>query len=349
MNDSTNNSADTLITQDIVKKNIRLASGHNSGMLLLFLGLTLILSSVVQIYISIFNKDAESSTRLLLIIGTLLQYLVSAPLILIIARSTKEGKKYPKISSLFCKPQVSYKQIAKWILISFFIGRAAAVVSAYFFKLVQLIIGKEFTSIDLSSNGSAYNNIFNIVAFTILAPVCEELIFRGIITNNSSRFGNMSAIITSGIFFGLYHMNYEQIIYAAVLGMCCGFIFIKTKSLIPCILMHMFFNFFGSVASLFPSEALTNIQKMDLQYINDHIILCLALSFVLILTTAVMIAGLIVMIIEIQNNKDSFKIEKIHTELSESKKILEYLKSPLTITLTLILILLTVINAFSNI
>lgn len=346
MNDNINPTNANYSDINEFKKNLRKASSHNSAMLLLFLAISLILSYAIQIICSnILNLEEETSNKIVFITGTLAQFVIAAPLILIIAGASAEGKKRTKITSLFCKPQVSYKQIGKWILISFFIGRATVVVSAYFFKLIQMIVGKDFTAVDFSSNGTAYNTIFNIVAMIILAPIFEELIFRGILANNSSRFGNLSAMITSGIFFGLYHLNYEQVIYAAVLGMCSAFILIKSRSIIPCILMHMFFNFFGSITSLFPSEALTNIQKMDMQYISDHPLICLGLMLVSMATVAVMMIGLVVMIIEIQKNKESFRIDKIHTELSEGRKVAEYFKAPLTIVLTLILIGLTVLNA----
>lgn len=328
-----------------LKKAIKSASNHNSCALLLFLGLTTVITAFTSVVIAIITRDAEKATKLSFLIGIIEQFILAAPLTVIIMKATKSSKEYKPLSALLRKPDASAGQIVRWILICFFIGRAVAVISQYFFIFLEFIIGRKLSAIDFTSDGSSLNTFVNITALAILAPLCEETIFRGIIANNSSRFGSLSAIITSGLCFGLFHMNYEQIIYAAALGFCLAFLLLKTKSLITCIIFHVFFNFFGTLISLFPSELLERLQKGDVSYMKEHITASLLLFAVVLATVAVMITGLILFIIEVTQHKETFKLEKVHPEMSEGKKILVYFTAPVTVVTVILLLLLTIVNA----
>lgn len=94
------------------------------------------------------------------------------------------------------------------------------------------------------------------VQMIIVAPLIEELLFRGIISQrfklafayvaHSARFkGNthqiMAALFSAAI-FGFLHGNLLQGIYAFLLGMILAFIMEKYQSLLPCILFHMSAN-----------------------------------------------------------------------------------------------------------
>lgn len=344
MNETTN----TQVTQEdinVLKKELRKASNHNSVVLLIFLGFTMILSLVLQPIIQYKSVEPDRVEKLLFLGSILIQFLIAAPLSIIVAKLSKEGRKYPPLRSLFRKPESTMKQTVRWIFIGFFIGRAVSIISVYFFMLIEKIIGRELTAVDFTSDGSSFNTFVNLLSIVILAPIIEELIFRGILANNSMRFGKLSAIITSGLCFGLYHMNYEQVIYAASLGIVLAFLLEKTKSIIPCIIFHVFFNIFGAITSLFPGEVLESIQHQDIEYISKHLPSCLAMTAVSLGITASMVIGLVLLIIEIQQHKDTFKLEKIHPEMTEGQKILTYFTAPATVVLLIIIIALTVANA----
>ncbi len=83
----------------------------------------------------------------------------------------------------------------------------------------------------------------------ILAPLFEEIIFRGIIlrgflVNYSPKF----AIIVSAVLFGLVHGKPIQIIIALLTGLFLGWIYYKTKSLGTVMAMHFMANFSSQLA-----------------------------------------------------------------------------------------------------
>lgn len=84
----------------------------------------------------------------------------------------------------------------------------------------------------------------------VFAPFFEELLFRGIVFRNSERIGQLFAIVLTGISFGLWHVNSAQFFYTAVSGMVLALVFLKTRSIIPCILFHLINNLIGYLSSM---------------------------------------------------------------------------------------------------
>ena len=78
----------------------------------------------------------------------------------------------------------------------------------------------------------------------IMAPIFEEIIFRGIIQKGLINNGikPVKAIWISAILFGLVHGNPWQFVGAVLLGYVLGIVYEKTKSLLLPILLHAFNN-----------------------------------------------------------------------------------------------------------
>ncbi|GGE75014.1 CPBP family intramembrane glutamic endopeptidase [Priestia taiwanensis] len=83
--------------------------------------------------------------------------------------------------------------------------------------------------------------LFDFLLIVILAPIVEEVIFRGFLLHRLSyKFGMVKAVIISSVLFGLFHFNlFGSITFALV----CAILYIKTKNLLVPILAHMLNNF----------------------------------------------------------------------------------------------------------
>ena len=79
----------------------------------------------------------------------------------------------------------------------------------------------------------------------------EELVFRGIIFGKIKIYYNniVFALIIQGVCFGIYHLNLIQGLYATVLGIILGLIYIYTDSILIPILMHSVFNISSIIMS----------------------------------------------------------------------------------------------------
>lgn len=97
------------------------------------------------------------------------------------------------------------------------------------------------------------NTIINWVSVVIMAPVVEEIVFRGLIYTRLKK--GMPALVAAflcAIVFGAMHGTIIWFMYAFVLGMLLVWCMEKYQSLTASILFHMAFNLTGQLLSLLP-------------------------------------------------------------------------------------------------
>lgn len=86
-------------------------------------------------------------------------------------------------------------------------------------------------------------SIGSIVIACVLAPVLEEMLFRGIILRSFLlQYPRWMAILGSALIFGAAHMNLYQFIAALMLGIFLGWLYQRSRSLVPCIVLHAVYN-----------------------------------------------------------------------------------------------------------
>lgn len=96
----------------------------------------------------------------------------------------------------------------------------------------------------------------------ILAPFCEEVVFRGAIFGGYKKEGNVfKAVLASGILFGLLHMNINQASYALVIGLLLGFLVEATGSIFSSILFHVLINS-SNVLMMIVSDSIVSDEMM---------------------------------------------------------------------------------------
>lgn len=89
----------------------------------------------------------------------------------------------------------------------------------------------------LTSNG------LGILCIALLGPIMEELLFRGAITDSLLRSTSPKrAIWVSAVMFAVFHLNPAQMIPALFMGILFAWVYYKSGSLIPPILMHVVNN-----------------------------------------------------------------------------------------------------------
>ena len=100
-------------------------------------------------------------------------------------------------------------------------------------------------------------NVLGVLSLAVLAPLLEEVLFRGAIQGLLMRlFGRpWPAIIVAALIFGVYHMNPVQIVYATLLGIILGWIYYRTGSLLSVIVGHVLNNSLAVVTTLLYSTS----------------------------------------------------------------------------------------------
>lgn len=139
-------------------------------------------------------------------------------------------------------------------------------------------------------------NIWVTAIYTVLlAPIFEEMLFRKVICDRVIKYGQRTAILLSGLLFGLFHGNFNQFFYATFLGCFLAFIYVKTGNIKYTIGLHMMVNFIGSVVSgLF-------LQNVDLDNPTPSGLLVSMLFVVLIY--GIIIAGFVLLLVNLSKLK----------------------------------------------
>lgn len=94
-----------------------------------------------------------------------------------------------------------------------------------------------------------------VAATVVLAPVVEELLFRGLCFAFAWRAtGSVwAAVVLQALAFGAVHGNIVQGCYAFAIGIVLGFVYLKYRNIGICMLLHMCVNGSGVLVSLVPS------------------------------------------------------------------------------------------------
>ncbi|MYJ72538.1 MAG: CPBP family intramembrane metalloprotease [Rhodospirillaceae bacterium] len=77
----------------------------------------------------------------------------------------------------------------------------------------------------------------------ILVPMFEELFFRGLVYSwLRNRLAAVSAIPISALAFAVVHLRIEVMIVAFAMGCLLAWLYERSRSVLPCILLHQTFN-----------------------------------------------------------------------------------------------------------
>ena len=80
------------------------------------------------------------------------------------------------------------------------------------------------------------------VVIGIFVPLAEEIVFRGAILRRLLAVGSPAnswiAITISALLFGLSHLNFAEGVHAFLMGLFLGWLYMRTRSIIPGIAFH---------------------------------------------------------------------------------------------------------------
>jgi membrane protease YdiL (CAAX protease family) len=90
-----------------------------------------------------------------------------------------------------------------------------------------------------------------LLAGALVAPVCEEVFFRGYLLPGIARSMHVwAAIVVSSALFGIAHADLGSLAPLVVIGLLLGVVRYKTRSLWPSIFLHTLNNTAALIALL---------------------------------------------------------------------------------------------------
>jgi uncharacterized protein len=156
---------------------------------------------------------------------------------------------------------LSYARIARISLLELFVAVAATLcfvpvsgaISEFFVRELNIPDFLAQVNAQLFTSYSTQELLWLIVVVCITPAVCEEMLFRGYVQRTLERTLGMKSVFITGVIFGLYHMQPLNLISLSLLGILIGYFYYRSKSLIPCIIVH-FTNNLLAVLSLYKTQ-----------------------------------------------------------------------------------------------
>lgn len=113
-----------------------------------------------------------------------------------------------------------------------------ALAAANFIPMPEALEGTLVNAYEQGREGT-----FMLISVVLVAPIAEELFFRGLILRGyMGRYSPRVAIWASSLLFAVFHFNPWQAVIALPVGLLAAWVFLRTGSLLPCIIVHMAAN-----------------------------------------------------------------------------------------------------------
>ena len=208
-----------------------------------------------------FLADAKNLATPVKSLLSLVLYIIT--MLLAIRYAIKKSKKQP--SSAF---NFSFNGIQGWLVPAIIISSVALVVGL---EVVSSLIPMPVYMQKLFENVFT-KNVFSLVTVIIAAPIMEEILCRGILLKGLLKnYSPIKAILISAIFFGVIHLNPWQALPAFCAGLFLGWVFYKTQSVIPGMIIHATINTTASLFLFLPKQQQGFFNLLGMPY---YIVLC---------------------------------------------------------------------------
>jgi membrane protease YdiL (CAAX protease family) len=247
-------------------------------------------STVILFFVFILNMFIITIPAIIIIIGlntlflnspllkSLLNLLMYIATLLItiryVIRKSKEQQGYFQ--------RISFNKIQGWMVPMLIIGTLALIIPLEWVsdlipmpKSVQKFFETTFTK-----------DIFSIITMVIAAPIMEEILCRGIILRGLLKnYPPYKAILISAIFFGAIHLNPWQAIPASLGGLFLGWVYYKTQSVIPGIIIHATINITAALFLFLPNHQ----QDLSGLFGMPYYLVACVVSIIVFTTTCIII------------------------------------------------------------
>ena len=222
-------------------------------------------------------------------------------------------KTYKKYEYFKTNEKLNAKDFSVYFALAFWIG------NFFSFLIVLMSSHKGRTPVV-----AIYEPLYTDIIMTVfVAPVLEEIVFRGVIMNNLKKYGIKTAIIINSIFFALSHYNTDMIIPAFFTGIIFSYVAYK-YSIKYSILIHFFIN------AITKTSQVLAILRIDILLILVGLFSAFLIIFLLVFFIIGLLEG---------KYKEVLSVFKLSIE--DRKNILDFMKNNLLYLLIIFMIVIS--------
>lgn len=168
------------------------------------------------------------------------------------------------------KKKLSFGRWLKLLCVAFAFMYAGNLLGISVTSVIELIPGLGTSNVvsDMLSGTPIW---ISFIATAVLAPLVEELLFRKLLIDRMSAYGEKLAVFISGLAFGLFHGNFSQFFYAFFLGLLFGYVYVKTRNVWYTITMHATINLISGVVMGYLADKLAGAEELREQLMQGNV------------------------------------------------------------------------------
>ncbi len=331
-----------------INKQIRSTSNRSSLLLLLFFVIAVPFRTLLRfVYRYAEYGSVWQNEKLILLLGDIGLYIVVYPILFTVYYKRMNRKNGLRLKDTFQKSRRSKGWLLKWTVIAVGVSQLFSIIAN---NLIMLIFHIDLTNdsalVAVTGKDDVLGWLLYIVPTVLCAPVFEEILFRATIFRNNEPTGQLFAAVVTGIAFGLWHINPGQTVFASVFGVFLCLIYIKTRSIVSVMFIHFVNNLLHCALTFVKVQLGTILSAEDKMFMieamfDTQTVPAIALTLLILITIAALIAGVVLLIVELVKRKGKFGLGKGTLPYGVCKKSLIFFSAPLTIIAFVLMIVLT--------
>jgi CAAX protease family protein len=159
------------------------------------------------------------------------------------------------VVTIFAWRRISWRVIGfrrfNWAMLA--VGCGLLVISygiIYIHNLILTVLGIDTQEVEVSGIFERLDNpLWFFIVGALLAPLVEEIFFRGFLFQGfRSQYGWISGMLLSSAIFAFAHLDLVSLIPTFILGNLLAYLYHRTNSVWPGVIVHMAVNTFGLVS-----------------------------------------------------------------------------------------------------
>lgn len=146
------------------------------------------------------------------------------------------------------------RQTVKWrwpggqtAVFAFLIGAGLYPLAIYLVIFFQAVLGYSLPEMPEMIPTTHLEALLALIALAVMAPICEEFLFRGVVQNAYAHHGPTRAMLFVGFLFIAFHLSLLQGLSIILLALVLGFVYWRTASLPAAIMTHVGANLMAAI------------------------------------------------------------------------------------------------------
>lgn len=170
---------------------------------------------------------------------------VALNIFLVIVPTLMIMKRYLRKLNLVLPLQRNFAWDTKKVLFFTILAIGISIGAGILINVVNLLfqqLGITLTTPSFGFTSDIGYNILNIISIVIVAPIFEELLYRGLILTALRKYGNLFAMVTTSLLFALAHGNFIQAFPIFFFSLILCYVVLRSNSLYVAIAIHLINN-----------------------------------------------------------------------------------------------------------